>query len=733
MTNKNKGAKKKESLPPKKKSKSEKRQENYARVLMELLSGKAYRPITASELADKLSLIPEHRPDFEILLDQMVQENKISVNNERYSSHTAPKSNTVKGTIRMNQRGFGFVEVENIADGDVFIPRHLTQNAMDGDTVEIIVSSTITEKGPEGRVVSISERNRSRLIGIILSMNRQYAVVHVPMIGKEQPVLLEMPHDLLLNVGDRVVMDISDWGKDKDQTICTLSRVIGPITDPSLDTPTAIEEYGIRHEFAEEIVEEARKHGKTVPQSTIKEREDLRSLETFTIDPDTAKDFDDAVSLSKEKGSYHLAVHIADVSHYVKADSALDKEAFLRANSTYFPGKCIPMLPSELSDNLCSLKANVNRLTVTVFMDFDATGELTNYRIAKTVIRSQKRFTYKDAKKVLDGTLKSEHAPTLNLMNELCLLLKKKRYERGSVEFAMPELVILVNDKGAPTGTDYIEYDITHQLVEEFMLKANETVAKHLDSQGKGVPYRVHDEPSPENMKDFAFLASAFGFNIPATPNPSDIQKMFDEARDTPYAQYLATSYIRRMRLAIYSPVNIGHFGLSLTHYCHFTSPIRRYVDLVAHRLIFEDAYSPLVLDKMSDHCSDRERVSAKAEGSVVILKKYRLLETYYKENPERQYEAVITRVKPFGMTFEVLEIMLEGFLHISEIGTDYYEFNESLNRLEGKRGSELFTSGDKINVMLKDFNMLTCESTWYIVPENSDNLPQKRSKKRRR
>lgn len=736
MTNKRKGAKKKESLPPEKTSKQLKREENYARVILQLLAGKAYKPLMFGELASKLSIIPDHFHELQSVLDSLVHEKTISLTIERYSKTVDPSApsepGTVKGTIRMNPRGFGFVEVEGLTDlqGDVFIPRHLTQNAMDGDKVEILVASIISEKGPEGRVTKITARSKSTLVGIILGFSSQYANVHVPMLGKEQPVLLEIPHDKKLEIGDRIVMDIAEWGKEREQTICTLSHVIGHISDPSCDIPAAILEYGIRTEFSAAAIEEATKFGTTVPQSAIKEREDLRELETFTIDPDTAKDFDDAISLSKDdKGNYHLAVHIADVASYVQINSELDKEAFLRANSTYFPGKCIPMIPSVLSDNLCSLKPNVNRLTVTVFMDFDSSGEITNYRIGRTVIKSAKRFTYKEAKKVLDGSLKSKHKPTMLLMNELCLLLKKKRYERGSVEFAMPELVILVDEKGAPSGTDYIEYDITHQLVEEFMLKANETVAKHLDSNGKGVPFRVHDEPSEENMRDFSFLANAFGFNLPPKPTPADIQKMFDEALQTPFGQYLATSYIRRMRLAIYSPVNIGHFGLSLTHYCHFTSPIRRYVDLVAHRLIFDYAADPMTLEKISNQCSDRERISAKSEGSVVVLKKYRLLEMYNKEDDQRQYQAIITKIKPFGITFEVMEIMLEGFIHVSEIGTDYYEYDEGKSQLYGKRGGEMYTSGDKITVMVKKLDLITLESEWYMVPDVSDEAPKRKPK----
>ena len=718
MTNKNKGAKKK------------KRQDSYRTVVLQQMGGKQYRPLTFKELVEKLSIIDEHSEEFQDLLDLLIRERKIDVKDTRYSLNSSSLPATLKGTIRMNPRGFGFVEVEGFEE-DIFIPRHLTQNSMDGDQVEIAVSPIITEKGPEGKVLSITSRSRSHLTGIVLHASGHLANVYVPMLGKDQPVSLKLLPDQVVITGDRVVMEIEEWAKE--ETICILSRKLGHISDPSLDIPAAIAEFELRTEFSSEILEETKKLGKTVSQKTIQTREDLRELETFTIDPDTAKDFDDAISLSKDKEIYHLAVHIADVSHYVPAGSLLDKEAFLRSNSTYFPGKCIPMLPSELSDHLCSLKPNVNRLTVTVFMDFDATGEMLSYRLAKSVIKSQKRFTYKEARKVLDGKVKSLHKPALLLMQELCLLLKKKRYERGSVEFAMPELVVLVDEKGVPTNTDYVEYDITHQLVEEFMLKANETVAKHLDAIGKGVPFRVHDEPSEENMRDFAFLAGAFGFSLPPKPAPSDIQKMFDEALQTPFGQYLATSYIRRMRLAIYSPVNIGHYGLSLTHYCHFTSPIRRYVDLVAHRLIFDLALDINLLEKISDRCSERERISAKAENSVLTLKKYRLLEKYYQENKDRSYEAILTRIKPFGITFEILELMLEGFIHISEIGNDYYEFDEGVNRLQGTRRGEIYASGDRITVQLKELNLLTCESEWRIMLHDSKERPSKRSYSKKR
>jgi ribonuclease R len=364
-------------------------------------------------------------------------------------------------------------------------------------------------------------------------------------------------------------------------------------------------------------------------------------------------------------------------------------------------------------------------------MQFNKKGDLVDYRITKSVIRSSKRFTYKEAKLVLDGVNPSPHAKTLKLMVELCHVLKKKRFERGSIEFSMPELVIVVDPKGVPTGTDYIAYDITHQMVEEFMLKANEVVALHLSNEGKNVTYRVHEEPAEEHLKEFSILAAAFGYKISEKPTPAELQEMFAEALQTSLGTSLATHYIRRMRLAMYSPENIGHYGLALTHYCHFTSPIRRYVDLVAHRLLFGMSDEIELLEEISRRCSERERISSRAESSVVLLKKLRLVSSLQKEDPRRQYEAVITKVKPFGLFFEVVEYMLEGFIHISEVGHDYYHFDELKMAFEGERTGARYTVGDKITVMLKEIDLILSLSRWSMV-NSSPRMHKKKNIRRK-
>lgn len=295
---------------------------------------------------------------------------------------------------------------------------------------------------------------------------------------------------------------------------------------------------------------------------------------------------------------------------------------------------------------------------------------------------------------------------------------KRKRYERGSIEFGLPELVVMVDNAGTPLHTDYIVYDITHQLIEEFMLKANEIVAWHLTKLGKNLTYRVHDIPAEESMRDFSFLAGAFGYELPPAPTPKEIQKLFDEAMDTENGQYLATSYIRRMRLAVYSSDNIGHYGLSLEHYCHFTSPIRRYVDLVAHRLLFGENEEKEKLEMIAARCSEQERISAKAENSVVLLKKYRLLEAQRIKSPHKQYEAIVTRVKNFGIYFEIVELMLEGYFHVSELENDYFIFDETSATLKGRHHGQIYKIGDKIHVIPKEINLILLDCKWDLLPE---------------
>jgi len=450
-----------------------------------------------------------------------------------------------------------------------------------------------------------------------------------------------------------------------------------------------------------------------VKEEDQKGREDLKGLECITIDPDTAKDFDDALSLTiDEKGNYHLGVHIADVSHYVQPESPIDVEAIERGNSTYFPGNCIPMLPKNLSNGLCSLKPKVVRLAASVLIDLDPNGNILDYKIVRSVIKSRKRFTYKEALEVLEGRKKSQHAPLIKNLERLAKLLKKKRRERGSIDFAVAEGYIHLDKKGNPTSIETIEYDITHQMVEDFMLIANELVARHLHEKLGRALYRVHEEPDIENFEDFFHLASMLGFNTPKKPEIKHLQQVFDQARDSSHLPILSVQFIRSLKLAAYSPNNVGHFGLALEHYCHFTSPIRRYSDLVIHRLLFVDDYE-VNLEKVAVICSDSERKSMRAENSVLLLKKLRLLKKEYNKDPDKKYIATITRVFPMRIVFEIDGFFVEGTCHVSKLA-DYFHYQNG--SLIGEKTNKELGFGDKIEVQCKGLDLIFNQSQWHVT-----------------
>lgn len=696
---------------------------NLSKTLQQFMNGGRYKPMNEEELFERLNIPETLHSLCQTILSDLVKEKMIVVNQTLYSIKKETPD-VVVGRLRLHPRGFGFVIPDDPFDCplDIFIPKHLTLNAIDGDQVEVQVSPEMTsEKGPEGKIISILERGRSRVAGTIHYIDAHgQAYAHAPLLGNQKTVVVKTKSPL--KPGDRVVMAIEEWGDSADQkTICNLVEVIGNIADPIYDIPAAAAEFEIKSGFSKEAIKQAKSYGKSVTKKDQIGRVDLTYLTTLTIDPDTAKDFDDALAISKDKkGHYHLSVHIADVAYYVSNGSPLDLEAVERGNSTYFPGKCIPMLPEELSNELCSLRPQVIRLTVSVLMEFDSEGNLVQHEIVRGFIKSRKRMTYEEAKAIIDGK-KSPYSKSLHLMVEMCHLLKKKRYERGSIDFALPDFVILVDEKGNPTGTKWVEYDISHQLVEEFMLKANEIVAKTLTERGTPPIYRVHEEPAEENILEFFALARSLGFQMPESPTHQDIQELFERIKGTPYAAQLSVAFIRSMKLASYSPENVGHYGLALEHYCHFTSPIRRYSDLITERLLFGETGEDLDLDRIALNCSERERVSFKAETSVKLLKKLRLLDGYLKEDPKRAYDAIVTRIKPFGLYFEIKELLVEGFLHISELENDYFVFHNERNILKGRASGKVHAVGELIQVNLLSVDLVILENKWTLV------TPQKR------
>lgn len=691
-------SKKKQSNSPYQKIK--KRLEYYFR-------SKSYKPTTSKQIFKNLKISREDLATARDIITEFisksllkVQKNKLVVPEE--------KSEKLIGTFSRHSKGFGFVTVENSVGPDYFIPKHLTKNALTKDKVLMQpMKSTKPEKGPEGAIVEILSRKTKSFVGIICSKEKEFFFALSGKIGESKTIGVKNSKNLDLKPGDRVLLKVIEFDHKPFDVLCEADKIIGNISDASKDIEAAIYDYEIATNFPKEVLDDLEKYAENPESKDFDEREDFRDLETFTIDPDTAKDFDDALSLSKNDQGYHLIVHIADVSHYVKKDSALDREALSRCNSTYFPGKCVPMLPEKLSNGLCSLKANVPRLAASVLMSFNLKGNLTSYEIKRSIIQSDTRFTYKKAKQILDRKLESPHKETLFLMKELCLLLQKKRNERGSIDFSMNEVVLKVGKDGIPTGVEIVEYDITHQIVEEFMLKANEIVATHLTKLNIETPFRIHEKPTDSNLEAFYEMARSFGFKLNPKPKKEELQKLFTEAKNTPYMEQLCIAFIRSMKLAFYSENNVGHYGLCLEHYCHFTSPIRRYSDLIVHRQLFEEPILKEELQKLCQNLSEKERISFRAESSVLMLKKLRFLNHFLENEPGKCFEAFISKVKPFGIYFEIKLVQFEGFIHISELGNEYFHYSEKHQMLEGEKTHKRLKIGSMIKVSLSHIDLI--------------------------
>ncbi|MBI3815156.1 MAG: RNB domain-containing ribonuclease, partial [Nitrospinae bacterium] len=564
--------------------------------------------------------------------------------------------------------------------------------------------------------------------------------------------------------GEAVVTEITAYPTVNRNPEGKIIEVIGYPDNPDVEIDIVVRKYNILSKFPAEVLREAEAVRQEVGNNEISGRLDLRDMNIVTIDGEKAKDFDDAVSVEKlDGGNYLLGVHIADVSHYVKEGSHIDKEAFNRGTSVYFPDRVIPMLPFELSNEICSLKPKVDRLTISAFMEFNGSGDLINYRFAKTVINSKERMTYTDVAAILENHPSPQSSPLrgeeiikelpspqgervrvrgkysylLNdfyLMKELYEILRERRVKKGSIDFDLPEPDIILDLRGKPENIIKAERNAAHRLIEEFMLAANETVAAHFVKLEIPAIYRVHEEPDPEKIHEFSEFVYNFGYHLtpPLSPpllkggikggfHPKSFQKLLNEIKGKPEEMLISTICLRRMKQARYSSENIGHFGLAFENYTHFTSPIRRYPDLIVHRLLKDvppllPPLNPLLTkegkkrltmweEKLPDiarHSSERERTADEAEREIVDLKKVQFMMDKIAE----EYEGIISGVTTFGIFVELKEIFVEGLIHVSSMSDDYYTFNERDHSLTGRRTKKRFRIGDRIKVKVENVSM---------------------------
>ena len=680
-------------------------------------------PITARELARLLRVPRDERVAFKRDLKRLVMSGQlVQVRGNRFA---LPDAETlVAGRLHTNPGGFGFVVPDDSEPGerrDVYIAAANLSEAMHGDRVLVRVERQ-TPRGLEGRIVRIIERAHDAVVGrfetdaaglayVVPFDRRITADIHVPsgQGGAAEPA-------------DMVVVQITRWPTATRGPVGRIVEVLGKIDEPGVDTQIIIRKHNIPGAHSDEAVEEARRLGSSVKPSDIRGRTDFRPVTTVTIDGEHARDFDDAITLEKlPNGDYWLGVHIADVSHYVAEGSALDEEAYERGTSVYFTERAVHMFPSELATGLCSLNPHVDRLVQSCLMEVDRRGHVVRYEMHDGVINSDARMTYTAVNAILtdrDPKAIAEYealVPLFEQMRDLFELLNARRRRRGSIDFDLPETEVILSEYGEIEAIVPAERNIAHRLIEEFMLLANETVAGHLVEQGVPSLHRVHEAPDVKKVAEFEAFIEPLGYGLGATGQsvtPGDFQKLVDRIRGTPEERPIAAVMLRTMQKARYDAVSLGHFGLAAEHYTHFTSPIRRYPDLVVHRTLREsrggamtDARREELQDELPDiakHTSDMERRADDAERELLQWKKVRFMA----DKVGDEYEGYITGVAPFGLFIELIEHFVEGLVHVSSMADDYYRYVEQQHVMLGENTKKVYRLGDKVRVQVVRVDM---------------------------
>jgi ribonuclease R len=679
-------------------------------------------PATARELVQRLKIPREQRATLKRLLSGLVESGHlIQTRGNRFG--LPDRMNLVIGRVQTHPRGFGFVipdrPVEGLT-GDIYIAGANLNQAMHGDRVMARIERSGDDRA-EGRIVRILERGSSSIVGrfeqdesgmgFLVPFDRR--LIMDVMIPNEER------HDA--EAGDMVVVEITRFPTPTRSALGRVLEVLGDIEEPGVDIEIIIRKYGISDVHGDEAIEEAKRLGSAVKEKDIRGRSDFRGVTTVTIDGEHARDFDDAITIEKlANGNHWLGVHIADVAHYVPEGGALDEEAYERSTSVYFPERAVHMFPSELSTGLCSLNPDVDRLVQSCLMEIDRRGEVLRYEIHDGVIHSDARMTYTDVNKILtdrDPVVTKKYAslvPMFETMRELFQILNTRRRRRGSIDFDLKEPEIILDDEGMVEQIIALERNVAHRIIEEFMLVANETVAEHLDQNNVPTLYRIHEEPDPLKVDQFEEFITTLGYSLGAPSNavrPRHFQKLVEKIQGKPEEKPIAFLMLRTMQKARYDPQNQGHFGLAASSYTHFTSPIRRYPDLVVHRTLREsrrgmsnERIEELVEDlpEMARHTSERERRANDAERELVQWKKVRFMA----DKVGDEFEGYITGVTAFGLFIELIEHFVEGMVHVSTMADDYYRFIEKQHVLRGENTGRIYRLGDRVRVQVIKVDM---------------------------
>ena len=680
---------------------------NKKEELLALIHGNGYRGMHAAQLSRALDM--EDSASFTQLMKLLndLEAEHILARDAKERYFTSEELGYVTGTLRINPKGFGFVET---ADTSYYIGRDHLGLGMDRDIV-FAKTWTNNDKSVEGEVIEVLEHSVRQLVGTVkIKEGRKYFLSDAFL--NYRKVRITNFDDFRLVNDSKVLLGIDSYGTVLK---CHIEKEIGYKYDPGIDILSVLLEKDINPQFPEDVMQEVQQIPETIQEDDIAQRKDLRKLLTITIDGEDAKDLDDAISVEKLENNkgYRLYVHIADVSHYVRAGSAIDQEAYARGTSVYVVDRVVPMLPHALCNGICSLNPRVDRLTLTCCMDIDKKGEIDNYKIYPSIICSDERMTYKKVNAILAGDAQSqkEYPHLLNLcldMKVLSGIIRRRRERLGAIDFDTREAKILVDEKGNPTDIVLRERGESERIIEDFMIAANECVAMHMKWMEVPSMYRIHEAPEPKKMRDFATTAKSLGYNFQGgiqNVYPAQLQSLLNEARGQENYFVLSSFMLRAMQKARYDNRCIGHFGLALKNYLHFTSPIRRYPDLVVHRMLrryiftSSDDVERMKQDELwweaaANQASERERNAGDAEREVDDMKKAQYMERFV----GHMFDGVVSGITKFGMFVE-LENTVEGLVHVTSLTDDYYHYDEMTKSLIGEHTAKVYKMGQKVRV----------------------------------
>lgn len=705
-------------------------------TLVSFMKEPGYKPMEIEELVAVFDIKRNEYTAFKKILRVMESEgfivrtkkNKYMINEE----NNEDEEGLIVGKLQAHAKGFGFLIPDEEGQKDVFIPSTSINGAMNGDKISVrITREDRSTKKREGEVIRILERNTTKVVGVYEDCkNFGFAVSEDTKISKD--IFISKKDRNGAKDGDVVMVKITKWPDEKRKAEGVIIEVLGRKGDRGIDILMIIKKLGLPEEFSDKVLKFAEGISEEIDEKEYKGRRDLRDLKMVTIDGEDAKDLDDAVSIEKlSNGNFKLGVHIADVTHYVKEDNPLDKEALKRATSVYLIDRVVPMLPRKLSNGICSLNPKVDRLTLTCFMEIDHKGKIVNHEIVESIIKTNERMTYTDVTKILkdhDEELIKKYDylyEDFKMMEELCHILRTKRTKRGAIDFEIAEAKITLNELGKPIEIKPYDREIANRMIEEFMLAANETVAEHMFGTHFPFVYRIHESPDEEKLTRFKEFVYNLGYTIQWTEeiHPKSFQEILEKVKGKNEETVVSTLLLRSMMQARYAPECSGHFGLAAEYYCHFTSPIRRYPDLQIHRIIKEYLHGQIdekrknklknIVGYAAKQSSEMERKAQDAEREVDDLKKAE----YMQDKIGEEFEGIISSVTSFGVFVE-LPNTIEGLVHITDLDDDYYIFNETHLSLIGERTKKIYKLGDKVKVECVNVDIANREIFFRITEE---------------